>query len=94
MKFLMTLLCLVLFATASFAVAVPSAADADLIAVSDLLGTTPDWLKVDTSFICFPSNGPYTCSYPGECQSYFGLPSNYECVNPSGQLCSGHCEPC
>ena len=84
-----------LLAGVSFAVTAPqaSAVDTDFTTVSDLLGTTPDWLQVDTSFICPPDNGPYTCSYDNDCQRYFGLPSNYVCMGPGG-LCNGHCEPC
>ncbi len=94
---LCSLFFLVLLATSAVASTAPVATvsvDTGVTSVSDLLGTTPFWMNVETSFICPPDNGPYTCSYDHECQRYFMLPSNYVCVNPSGQLCGGHCEPC
>ena len=83
---------LTLLAGVSFA-AVPTLVDQDLNFVSDLLGTTPDWLRVDTSYVCPPDHGPYTCTRDVDCQRYFGLPSNYVCMGPGG-TCNGHCEPC
>ena len=92
---------LVLFlSSAVLALGVPGATSGSVPAidtgqtfVSDILGTTPSWWKVETSFICAPDLGPYTCSYDSDCQRYFGLPSNYVCMGPGG-LCNGHCEPC
>ena len=96
----LSFLLLLAFAGTLFAVGGPvnsTATDtvvgSDTTFVSDLLGTTPFWLNVETSFICPPDHGPHTCSYDSDCQRYFGLPSNYVCMGPGG-LCNGHCEPC
>ena len=52
----------------------------------------PDFLRgTTTSWICQHDDEPYRCSYDYECQSYFGLPSNYTCDATPGLLCSGHC---
>ncbi len=83
MKRILCSLCLLMF-VASMGLAADVSVDTDLVPVSDLLGTTPDWLKVDTNYACPIHKGPNACTFDRDC-------GGMTCNNPSGLACAGTC---
>lgn len=66
--------------------ATPAAVDAPTLA--DTGEYVPFWIAT-TQAICFPDQGPMTCTSTRDCQLYFG--SHLVCDNPSGARCAGAC---
>ena len=83
MKKILCSVCLLMF-LASVGFAMDVSLDTDLVPVSDLLGTTPEWLKMDTSYACPIDAGPNACTRDWECDGM-------QCNNPSGLACQGTC---